>query len=376
MYSIFKYWIRSYRDLPFKSYETRSVFRAEPENAVFPLFRCNEFYWLEAHDVQRTYEEADAQVKQDMQIYDKVVWKDLSIPFILLKRPEWDKFLGADYTCAYDAPLPDGRVLQIGTTHNLGQNFSKAFGIMFLDEDEKKKYAYQTSYGPGTCRILGEMIAVQSDNNGLVLPFIAAPTQFVIIPILGKNNEKIIRLAGKIKKELKDYSVEIDDREEYSAGWKFNEWELKGAPFRIEIGSKELTTEKVTIVDRIKRNKTSVKMKELNKKIKDLIQKYDKELKEKALKALKLSKASTKADVLKKNKTGVHLIEIPFCNKQSCADKLREESNIRVRGVALFKHEEKSVVECEEKARQRAKGKKCAICNNNAELMSYVAKQY
>lgn len=375
IYSIFKYWIRSYRDLPFKTYETRSVFRAEPDNAIFPLFRCNEFYWIEAHDVQRNNEEADAQVREDMEIFNKVAWDDLSLPFMLLKRPEWDKFPGAEYSCAYDAPMPDGRVLQIATTHNLGQKFSRPFEIMYLDEDGKRKFAYQTCFGPGISRIMGAVIAIHSDNNGLVLPFKIAPIQFVIIPILeGKEDEKLISLGEKVMEILNEFSVFFDKREEYTPGWKFNEWELKGVPFRIEIGRREIENSEVTIVDRM-RAKKSVKIEELKNIVEELIEEYDKKLKERAKEAIKIEKAENFKEILERIRKGNHFVEIAFCENEECVEKLKEE-NIKVRGIPLFREGEKDIEECEERSKEKAKGKNCAVCGGEARKVIYVARQY
>jgi len=378
IYPYFSYWIQTYKDLPFKIFETRPSFRAERTNAIFPLLRTAEFYWIEAHTAQLTNEDADKQVREDMEIFKKVIEEKLAIPFMLFKRPEWDKFAGADYTCAYDSPLPDGKVSQIGTTHNLGQNFSKPFNVKYVDKTNKKKFCYQTSFGMGVSKILGMLAAIHGDDNGLVLPPKVSPIQIMIVPIYYKEKDKkdVLKLAKKVKSKLNQFRIEIDSREGYTPGWKFNEWEMKGVPLRIEIGPKDVEKKQVVLVRRFDRNKEFISLGKLNPK---LIEKKFEETTElmfaKAEENFKRAKAKNFEDILKKINAGIHLVEIPFCNSQKCIEKLKEQT-IKVRGIQLFENGEKSVGECIKNSRESAKGKKCAVCGKPAKEIVWVARQY
>ncbi len=378
MYPYFSYWIQTYKDLPFKIFETRPSFRAERTNAIFPLLRTCEFYWIEAHTAQIDNKHADLQVREDMEIFTKVIKEKLAIPFMLFKRPEWDKFAGADYTCAYDSPLPDGKVSQIGTTHNLGLHFSKPFDVAYTDKNNKKRYCYQTSFGMGISKILGMLAAIHGDDNGIILPPKVAPLQIIIIPIYykEKDKEKVLKVAKKVKAKLKQFRIEMDSREDYTPGWKFNEWDLKGVPLRIEIGPKDIEKNQVVLVRRLDRNKEFIPLDKLNSK---LIEKKFEEITElmfvKAEESFKRAKAKNFDEILKKINAGIHLVEIPFCNSQECVDKLKEQT-IKVRGIQLFANNEKSVEECVKNSEKKAKGKKCAVCGKQAKVIVWVARQY
>ncbi len=378
MYPYFSYWIQTYKDLPFKVFETRPSFRAERTNAIFPLLRTAEFFWIESHTAQVSNDDADKQVKEDMTIFKKVVEDNLAIPFMLFKRPEWDKFAGAEYTCAYDSPLPDGRISQIGTTHNLGLNFSKPFDVTYVDKNNKKQFCHQTSFGMGVSKILGMLAAIHGDDNGLVLPPKVAPIQIVIVPIYYKDDEKeaALRLANSVKSKLKKFRIKIDSRDNYSPGWKFNEWEMKGVPIRIEIGPKDVEKNQVVLVRRFDRNKEFIPISDLSSKT---IEKKFEEITElmfaKAEENFKRAKADSFEGILKEINAGIHLVEIPFCNSQKCVEKLKEET-IKVRGVQLFANGEKSVEESVETSRKAAKGKKCAVCGKPAKEIVWVARQY
>ncbi|TFF86178.1 MAG: proline--tRNA ligase [Promethearchaeota archaeon] len=378
IYSLFAYWIRSHADLPLKTYEVRSVFRAEPDKAVFPLMRTHEFYWIEAHDVQENLEEADAQVKEDIGIFENVIKNKVGLPFKRLKRPEWDKFAGAIYTCAYDVPLPDGKVLQIGTTHNLGQNFSKAFDIKFESEEGQLEYSYQTCFGPGISRILGGIVSIHGDDLGLILPPAIAPIQIVIIPIPKKGwDEKIEHYAKKTLNLLKkEFRIHIDTRD-ITPGRKYYEWEEKGVPLRIEIGSRETEGNKLMVVKRFNREKIKIDFDSSITKLKEIIEKYPEELLKNVNVKMIIDAADNYDDMIDLVEKNTHLIEIPFCDEDECVEFLKDELNIKVRGVPLFEHGEKTVEECEKSAIKRAKGKTCIICNENAaKRMVYIARQY
>ncbi|TFF89291.1 MAG: proline--tRNA ligase, partial [Promethearchaeota archaeon] len=349
IYSLFSYWVRSHADLPLKTYEVRSVFRAEPNKAVFPLMRTHEFYWIEAHDVQENLSQANKQVSEDIEIFEEVIRNKIGLPFKRLKRPEWDKFAGAIYTCAYDVPLPDGKVLQIGTTHNLGQNFSKPFEIKYENDQGQLKYAYQTCFGPGISRILGAIVSIHGDDNGLILPPVIAPIQIVIIPIPKKGwDKKMIEFAENTFNTLKDNFRVYLDNSDVTPGRKFYEWEEKGVPIRIEIGSREVEANKLMVVKRFNREKIKIAFEDIIEKLEVIIKDYPNELLKNVNVELKIDSTDSYDEMLELVEKNTHLIEIPFCDDPSCVDFLKDELNIKVRGVPLFEHGEKSVPECEE----------------------------
>ncbi len=378
MYPYFRYWIQTYKDLPFKVFETRPSFRAERTNAVFPLLRSCEFYWIEAHTTQTSNDYADLQIKEDVSIFNKVASEKLAIPFMIFKRPEWDKFAGADYTCAYDSPLPDGKISQIGTTHNLGINFAKAFDVQYVDENNETQYCYQTSFGIGVSKILGMLVAIHGDDAGLILPHEITPIQFVIIPIYYGDEQKkeVMKNAENLKSKLEGFKCTVDAREDYTPGWKFNEWELKGVPIRIEIGPKDIEKKQAVFVRRVDNKKSFIKLEEITKdKLEKMLSKSTEIMYEKAKKMFNISTAKKYKDILNKIDKGYHLIKIPFCGIEKCATKLKEET-IKVRGIELFNAGCKTIKQSIESSKKEAKGKKCAVCGKNAEKIVWVGRQY
>jgi len=232
-------WIKSYKQLPKKFYQVGSIFRYETK-ATRPLLRVREVTtFKEAHTVHEDFKDCERQVKEAMDIYSRF-FNELGVPYVVSKRPEWDKFAGAIYTIAFDTLLPDGKALQIGTVHNLGQNFSRVFEVRIQRKDESIDYAWQTSYGISE-RIIASIVAVHGDSKGLVLPFKVAPIQVIIIPIpAGSDEEKkaVMEHAIKLKNDLisRGLRAETDLREDVTPGEKFYIWELKGVPLRIDLG--------------------------------------------------------------------------------------------------------------------------------------------
>jgi prolyl-tRNA synthetase len=283
LYKMYALWIRSYKDLPFKRYLSCQVWRYEGK-MTRPFFRAREFHWIESHNVFATMEDAMNQVKEDMESTYQILQDECCIPIIFFQRPEWDKFPGAVHTYAADALMGSGKVIQLPSTHLLGQIFSKPFEVKFIDTDGKEKYGYQTCYGPAQSRNYGAMIAYLGDNKGLVLPFDLAPIQIVIIPIIYKGKEKVVLdKAQEIYDLFKDkYFVKLDNSDE-SVGNKFYYWELKGVPIRIEVGPKDIEKNQVIAVKRHDGQKFTIKEKDLEMKVHNIAQNYTKEIKEKSL---------------------------------------------------------------------------------------------
>ncbi|MFT4261305.1 MAG: proline--tRNA ligase [Candidatus Woesearchaeota archaeon] len=273
-YQMYNLWIRSHRDLPYKRYQRGSVFRAEKTKTTRPFFRGREFHWIETHNGFATKEDAMNQVHEDMQTTKEVIFERFGIPHIFFERPQWDKFPGAVNTYAADALMGSGKVLQLPSTHYLGTNFSKPFNVKYQSKEGKEEFVHLTCYGPAISRIYGAMVALHSDNKGLRVPFELAPLQVVIIPLRAEKNKDVLVKADELKKKLKNYIVKVDDRDDQTPGFKFNQWELKGVPIRIELGPRELENNEVVVVRRDTQEKITIKEKELEEFVKKASEEY------------------------------------------------------------------------------------------------------
>ena len=240
IYPMYALWIRTHMDPPIKYYQIVNTFRYETKHTR-PLIRVREITtFKEAHTAHATKEESDEQIQDFIAIY-KEFFDDLGIPYLISKRPEWDKFPGADYTMAFDVIMPNGKTLQVGTIHNLGQTFAKTFDITFEDKDGEHKLVYQTCAGVSD-RVIASVIGIHGDETGLRLPPKVSPNQVTIIPILfKKGKEEVLAKCDEIKAQLEaaGLRVNIDDRD-IRPGKKFNDWELKGTPVKLELGPRDL----------------------------------------------------------------------------------------------------------------------------------------
>ena len=370
IYPMYSLWIRSYNDLPYKKYQSRiMVYRAEPTTR--PFLRGREFMFFETHGVFADHNGVLKQVKKDMEISEAVIRKRLGIPFYFFKRPFWDKFAGAVDTFAADTLMPDGKVNQIASTHDLGQKFAKAYNVSFVDEAGKKQYGWQTCFGPGIWRIMAALIGVHGDDFGLVLPFDVAPTQIVIVPIiLDKGAKEVDAFCRKLEADLKKkgYRVKYDNSNN-TAGWKFNEWELAGVPIRLEIGPREVKEKKVTLVRRDEKKKISVDEKDLVSSIEKAAKDLQDNISAKAEKWQNNNTHTVKtlkeaAKILKEKRGFVKTV---FCSVDKsgakCAEKLQAETDGgKVRGTLYGKEE-------------KASGN-CIVCGKKATAVVYVAKSY
>lgn len=267
--SMYSKWIKSWRDLPVLINQWCSVVRWE--KSTKPFLRTAEFLWQEGHTVHATEEEAQEETLRMLEVYRDFVESDLAIPVIKGKKSENEKFAGAQRTYTIEAMMGDGKALQAGTSHHLGQHFSKVFDITFLDKDKKLKYAWQTSWGVST-RLIGAVIMAHGDDRGLKLPPKIAPTQVVIVPIAGEKNPDVVKRSEELYDKLKqNFRVKLDDRDEYTPGWKFNEWEMKGVPLRLEIGPRDVKNGQVVIVRRDTGEKVTVSQTEAVEKVKSLL---------------------------------------------------------------------------------------------------------
>lgn len=275
-------WLNSYRQLPFLYNQWNSVVRWE--KTTRPFLRTSEFLWQEGHTIHETAEEAMQETLQQLESYKSVAEDLMAIPVIDGQKSESEKFAGADSTYTIEAMMHDGKALQSGTSHFLGQHFTKAFDITFSDREGNLANPYHTSWGIST-RLIGGLIMVHSDNRGLVLPPKMAPTQVVIVPIAankGGVNEKVDEIAAQLK--AKGITVEVDDRDNYSPGWKFNESEMKGIPVRLEIGPKDIEKNKAIAFRRDELTKEDISLEGIADTVENLLDDIQKNLYNKAKK--------------------------------------------------------------------------------------------
>ena len=335
-YSLFSKWIRSWRDLPLKINFWNTALRAEIKGTK-PFLRTSEFLWQEGHTVHTTKDEAEKEVRDILEMYKKIIEEELAVPVITGKKSEKDKFVGAVETNTLESLMPDGKALQMGTSHFLGQNFSKPFDLKYLDENNNETFAWQTSWGV-SWRLIGGMIMIHGDDKGLVLPPKLAPIQVVIIPIYYSKEEKdsVIQKARQIKDDLSkiDLRVHLDDREQLTPGFKFNDWEMKGIPVRIEIGPKDIAKNQVVLVRRHNRIKTSFDVDSLAEKISPELKNIQKEMFEAAKKILdervvRVSEYQKFKEELDNGK----MIDCSWCGNQTCEDKIKEETGADIRVI-------------------------------------------
>ncbi len=365
IYATYSKWIRSWRDLPIKLNQWCSVVRWETK-ATRLFLRTREFLWQEGHTAHASEEEADTEVMEIADDYRDVMESYFAIPVLVGKKTEMEKFAGALYTVALEAMMPDGKALQMGPSHNLGQHFSKVFDIKFLDEQEKECYAWQTSWGFSS-RMIGAMIMVHGDDKGLVLPPRIAPVQAVIVPIpyKGADAELIAAKSKELYEKLRVKGIEVvlDDRTEYTPGWKFNEWELKGVPVRIEIGPRDVRQKQAVLVRRDTAEKAAVKEEQIVDAVERLLEEIQNNLYSKAKKMLEEQITTVKTyEEFKKVLTGKGgFIRASWCGNRNCEEKIKDETGATIRTVPFEK--EKVFADC-------------LHCGGKAEEVVYFARAY
>jgi len=350
-YSLFSKWIRSWRDLPLKINFWNSALRAEIKGTK-PFLRTSEFLWQEGHTVHATKDEAEKEVADILELYKKTIEEELAVPVITGKKSENDKFVGAVYTDTLESLMPDGKALQMGTSHFLGQNFSKPFDVKYLDETNTETFAWQTSWGV-SWRLIGGMIMTHGDDKGLILPPKIAPIQVVIIPIYYTNDDKdsVMQKANQIKDDLSkiDLRVHLDDREQLTPGFKFNDWEMKGIPIRIEIGPKDIAKKQVVLVRRHNQTKIGVNMDLLTEEISSELKNIQKEMFDAAKKILdervvRVSEYQKFKEQLDDGK----MIDCSWCGNQTCEDKIKEETGADIRVIPSDNTKAETCIYCKD----------------------------
>ena len=362
-YSLFSKWIRSWRDLPLKINFWNSALRAEIKGTK-PFLRTSEFLWQEGHTVHATKDEAEKEVADILELYKKTIEEELAVPVVTGKKSEKDKFVGAVYTNTLESLMPDGKALQMGTSHFLGQNFSKPFDVKYLDENNSETFAWQTSWGV-SWRLIGGMIMTHGDDKGLVLPPKVAPIQVVIIPIYHSKEDKenVLQKACQIKDGLSDNGIRVnlDDREQLTPGFKFNDWEMRGIPIRIEIGPKDIAKNQIVLARRHNQTKISLDMDGLTEKTLSELKNIQKEMFDAAKKILdeRVVRVSEYQQFKKELESG-KMIDCSWCGNQTCEDKIKEETGADLRVIPS----------------DNTKSETCIYCKNSGTTNALFARGY
>ena len=358
--SMYSKWLNSWRDLPILGNQWCNVVRWEKETR--PFLRSREFLWQEGHTIHETHEEAEERTLMMLEIYADVIENLLAIPVIKGKKTESEKFAGAESTYTVECMMHDGRALQSGTSHNLGQHFTKVFDVKFQNREGKDEYAYHTSWGIST-RLIGGIIMAHGDNRGLKLPPKVAPVQVVIVPI-AQHKEGVLDKAFKLKQELsKEFRVKLDDRDKYSPGYKFNYWEMKGVPVRVEMGPRDIENGECILVRRDTGEKETVKLENLNETINRLLDDIHSNMFEMCKKRMEeKTTIALNMDEFKNNmEENQGFIKAMWCGKEECEDKIRELTGAKSRCIPY--NEEKL-------------SDKCVCCGEHAEHMVVWGRQY
>jgi len=358
MYPMFSLWVRNHSDLPMKYYQIVNTFRYETKHTR-PLIRVREITtFKEAHTVHATADETEQQVQEAVKIYKKF-FDMLGIPYTVSKRPEWDKFPGAEYTVAFDTIMPDGKTLQIGTVHNLGQTFAKTFDIKYETATGEHEYVYQTCYGLSD-RVIASVIGIHGDKAGLCMPPDIAPYQVVIVPIIfKKGGEEVLEFCRNLDKKLKneaDLRVYFDDRD-IRAGKKYYEWEMRGVPLRIEVGPRDLQNKKAVIYRRDTQEKEIIDYDPLtiSETTFEILGDISLTMKDKAWEIFEKnirSVDSIEEAASEMSKAG-GIITFDWCGDQDCGKDIEEKVRVDILGVQETDEGNRTCINCKKPSKHR-----------------------
>ena len=354
MYPIFALWVRSHTDLPLKTYQIVNTFRYETK-MTRAFIRVREIHFFESHTCHVDEADAQRQIEEDFEILEKVM-KPLCLPYMLLKRTDWDKFPGAFYTVGVDTILPDGRSLQLGSIHHYRENFSRPFSIKYEDLDGSLKYVHQTTFGMSE-RLVGAVVGVHGDDKGLVLPPDIAPFQVVVVPILAKGKvEEVTQHARALRDRLVEggIRVKLDERDE-RPGSKFYDWEIKGVPFRLEIGSRDIKEGVVTYARRDSGAKGTVRASEVVPESRRMLGEIANDMHEKAKQTLANSIETIDGlDNLPKK-----ILRFGWCGSEECGHEFETRTELKLLGTPYKKEEFTG---------------KCIICSADTKTSAYAAR--
>lgn len=335
-YSMFSKWISSYRDLPLKMNFWNSALRAEIKSTK-PLIRNSEFLWQEGHTAHKDENEADEEVRLILDIYKNLIEQYLALPTLSGFKTDKEKFVGAKYTTCLESVMADGKALQMATSHHLGQNFSKPFEIKFLNKDTLEQYVWQTSWGI-SWRVIGAIIMVHGDDKGLILPPKISPTQVIIVPIYKDDSKTVVKQkAYELEQKLKDSKIraQTDDRDEYTSGWKFNDWEMKGVPLRVNVGLRDIKENQVELIRRDTKERFYVTEKELVNQTLSTLEKIQSNMFDRAKIHLQENtrSAATLEELLSVLDTSGGFVVCSWCGKRECEDLVKEKTTADIRIV-------------------------------------------
>lgn len=364
IWSMYKDWIHSYRDLPLLINQWANIIRWEMRTRLF--LRTTEFLWQEGHTAHATAEEAEEETLRMLNVYKTFTEEFMAMPVLTGKKSESQKFAGAVATYAIEAMMGDKKALQAGTSHYLGQNFAKAFDVKFQSEENKEEYVYATSWGVST-RLIGALVMTHSDNKGLVLPPKLSPFEVIIIPIWKSDEEEtgVREFLTKIERALNSAGVtyKIDDRKNYTPGWKFNEWELKGIPLRIEVGPRDVKENQLVMVRRDLSEKVIKQVEGIGEESRKILETIQKDLFEKAktFRADNTKKISSYDDFKEFYKSGGGFAESRWCGSPECEQEVQEETKATIRVIPF----------------EQPGGKgSCIKCGKESETLVVFAKSY
>ena len=356
-------WIKSYRDLPVLINQWGNVVRWEMRTRLF--LRTLEFYWQEGHTAHATAEEAEEETLRMLNVYADFAINDAAVPVVPGLKTEAEKFAGAVRSYTIEAMMGDTRALQAGTSHFLGQNFAKSFDIQFLDQTNQLQNAWTTSWGLST-RFVGAIIMTHGDDQGLILPPKLAPTQIVIVPIYKNDEERsrVMEVVQRVKGQLSDFRLHVDDRSELTPGFKFNEWELRGVPLRIEIGPKDVAKGTVAFARRDvpgKAGKTFVSQEQLPSQVAEMLVTIQASMYERALDFRKANTyyPANYTELVEAVRKGWAYTY--WCEDPACETKVKEETKASTRCIPLDQEEEKGT---------------CVVCGKPASKKIYFARAY
>jgi prolyl-tRNA synthetase len=352
--TLYARWVQSHRDLPVLINQWCNVVRWE--KATRPFLRTLEFLWQEGHTAHASEAEAAEEVQRMLEIYREVAEDVLALPVIKGRKSDNEKFAGAQATYAIEALMPDGKALQAGTSHELGQHFAKAYDIKFTDVDEQVKHAWTTSWGV-SWRVIGGLIMAHGDDRGLVLPPAIAPIQVVIVPIFKKGDESVLPAAQALRAELETIArVKLDDRAEQTAPWKYNEWEMRGVPLRVEIGPRDVADGKVVVVRRDTGEKAPVARQEAGARIAALLGEIQAALLAKGRAYLKehTAEVSERAAFIEALKRQDGLVLANWCERPDCELEIKAETSAVTRVILGAADEGSACVHCGRPARVKA----------------------
>ena len=358
--TMYSKWLNSWRDLPFLYNQWCNVLRWEKETR--PFLRSREFLWQEGHTIHETAKEAEDRTIQMLNIYADVIENLLAIPVLKGRKTESEKFSGAEYTYTVECLMHDGRALQSGTSHYFGQKFSKPFNIKFQNREGKEEFAYQTSWGIST-RLLGGIIMAHGDNRGLKLPPKVAPIQAVIVPVAA-HKEGVLEAANELFNKLNEnYRMKLDDRDQYSPGFKFNDWEMRGVPVRIELGPRDIENNKCVLVRRDTSEKIEVSLDEVFEKLGELLDEIQINMfnmcKENVER--RTSIATNLEEFQNDLTTNQGYIKAMWCGDEECENKIRELTGAKSRCIPFTQEKISNV---------------CVCCGKTADTMVYWGRQY